>query len=337
MDDKNPRIGGERISGQREETARGRLETAEPITPAATHAATPRPSSAARRTSASRSVTATAGSSTTRTDFEGDEPRTKELRADIEQTREELSETVNAIQERLRPANVMANAKETVKNAALDRARDVAESEPVQYVRSNPLPVAMIGIGLAGVAILAFGDRGRHRDGWRRPRMGGDWRTTSRFDRADGTTGYYEPFDRDETYRGTMNAAGYGEAEESFGRRWGYEPSFRENDWSGRSRQILRRQQRQIRRTWDENPLIVGAASLVLGTVVGLAIPATERENQLMGDARDSMVESVQDKVREKVDEVQEVAAKTVDTVKDAAANLTGLSSSSDRHDRQDQ
>ena len=87
--------------------------------------------------------------------------RTREIRTEIEQTREDLSETVNAIQDRLQPSTLASNAVDSVKDAARERFRDFADAETVQYVRANPMPTAMIGIGLAGLAWLALGVRRR--------------------------------------------------------------------------------------------------------------------------------------------------------------------------------
>jgi len=87
------------------------------------------------------------------------EQRTREIRAEIAQTREDLSETVNAIQDRLSPRNIASNAADSVRQAASDTARDIAESDSVQYVRSNPVPTAMVGIGIAGLAWLCLGGR----------------------------------------------------------------------------------------------------------------------------------------------------------------------------------
>ena len=38
--------------------------------------------------------------------------------------------------------------------------------------------------------------------------------------------------------------------------------------------------QRKVQRAWRENPLMMGAASAVLGLIVGLAVPETEIENE---------------------------------------------------------
>ena len=41
----------------------------------------------------------------------------------------------------------------------------------------------------------------------------------------------------------------------------------------------------------QDNPLVLGAAAFAVGTVVGLAIPSTDYEGELMGDTRDELFE----------------------------------------------
>ena len=49
---------------------------------------------------------------------------TERLRAQIEETRTEMSETIDAIQDRLRPGRLMTDAKASVKEATVGRVRD---------------------------------------------------------------------------------------------------------------------------------------------------------------------------------------------------------------------
>jgi hypothetical protein len=80
------------------------------------------------------------------------------IRAEIEQTRSELSGTINAIQEKLSPQNLVEQAKESVRDATIgrveqmvsdakDTARDTGDNL-MQMVRDNPLPAAIVGLGL---------------------------------------------------------------------------------------------------------------------------------------------------------------------------------------------
>jgi hypothetical protein len=234
------------------------------------------------------------------------EIRTHEIRAAIEQTREDMSETVNAIQERLRPGTIAANAADQVKRAARDTARDVADSDSVMYVRANPIPTAMVGIGVAGLAwLLTRGQNGHAvRDSYRRERFSSnrDWRTDSYID------------DRDPYY----------------GDR--FDDRFREGShmqprrqWRARRGEMGDYVPNQLRRTWNESPLLIGAAAAVLGAIVGLTIPETERENELMGETRDTMLDTVQETVRDKVTEVQQAATNAATLVQDAAKSAVGL------------
>ena len=336
MDEQNPRVGAERIGGRGDDRLTGRVPSGPVAANTDTTGTRPRPRSAGTGARSTRPQDSTSSAST---DASAD-ARTREIREDIEETREELSETVNAIQERLRPGNIAANAAENVKQVAREKARDVAESEPVQYARANPIPTAMVGIGIAGLAWLAMA--GRERSSYR---TGRGWDATDRSRRrysaeVDLYEGYgaysgRETADVPGTWYGAERAYGaYGSetsniAESGTGAtagrgdvRWG--SSLRQR--TGMSR-VTRGTQENLRRTWNENPLLVGAACAVIGAVAGLAIPETEREHRLMGETRDNLVETVQDTVRDKVEKVQEAASNAVSTVQDAAATAVGLKS----------
>jgi len=92
--------------------------------------------------------------------------RTDAIRHEIEETRSELSETIDAIQEKLRPRNIVANTAERVKDATSERMKDMASTAAetvggvmaqtrqaaggfTESVRQNPIPAALVGIGTA--------------------------------------------------------------------------------------------------------------------------------------------------------------------------------------------
>lgn len=341
MDEQNPRVGAERIGGRGDDRMTGRGTT---TGPAPVNTDTTGPRTRTRSTGAGTGRPARQDSTSTASLDASADARTREIREDIEETRGELSETVNAIQERLRPGTIAANAAESVKSAARETARDVVESEPVQYVRANPIPTAMVGIGIAGLAWLAFG--GRERSSYRAPSRG-QWtggarrRYSAELDLYEGHAGFSgrEAADVPGTWYGADR--GYtAEPGETFERSLDVSGSRGDVRWGSADRarsemtRMTRGTQDQLRRTWNENPLIVGAACAVLGAVAGLAIPETEREHRLMGETRDNLVETVQDTVRDKVEKVQEAASNAVGTVQDAAANVVGLDAGTARSPR---
>ncbi|HZA36418.1 MAG TPA: hypothetical protein VE505_15885, partial [Vicinamibacterales bacterium] len=69
----------------------------------------------------------------------------------------------------------------------------------------------------------------------------------------------------------------------------------------------------------EENPLAVGAVAMAVGAAVGLALPETRREQELMGDARDRMVDNAKSMANTAVDRATEAAQNLVGTAKGAA------------------
>ena len=115
--------------------------------------------------------------------------RTRVIRAEIEHTREEMSETIDAIQERLRPGNIVAGATERVREATTEGVKNMAESasetaknamektremtgDVAEFGRENAIPAALIGVGVAWLVIDRIRDGRDHRswDRWNRDR-----------------------------------------------------------------------------------------------------------------------------------------------------------------------
>ena len=294
MEDNNPRVGKERIGGRGDDGVTGRENAADTWSGAAAPEGT-------RDYANARS--------------EEPDRRTREIRRDIERTREDMAETVDAIQDRLSPRNLASNAVDSVRTAATEKARELTETEPVQYVRANPIPTAMVGVGIAGLAWLAFGGREGDRYGSRSASRGRrDWRSSAGYYEVDDARGraHTERFAHGSSTPDATPAMGYRGSSESFGRSSASASARYGNP--GR----LDLTTNQLQRSWNENPLLIGAAAAVLGAIVGMAVPETERENELMGETRDSMIEGVQQTVRDKVDQVQQAASHAVGQVQNA-------------------
>jgi uncharacterized protein YjbJ (UPF0337 family) len=69
----------------------------------------------------------------------------------------------------------------------------------------------------------------------------------------------------------------------------------------------------------EENPLMIGAAALALGAAIGMTLPSTPQEDQLLGQARDNFMQKAQEQAKDTVDKVQQVAQKAGDAAKEAA------------------
>jgi len=85
----------------------------------------------------------------------------------------------------------------------------------------------------------------------------------------------------------------------------------------------------------EENPLAVGAIALAVGAAIGMAVPTTQREQQLMGESRDKLFDKAQEATSQALQKAKVVADETrdairteldeqgiVDQVKEAARNV---------------
>ena len=69
----------------------------------------------------------------------------------------------------------------------------------------------------------------------------------------------------------------------------------------------------------EENPLGVGIAALALGALAGLTVPSTRREDELLGETRDRLLDDAKELGREALDKGKQVASTAVETLKEEA------------------
>jgi gas vesicle protein len=93
---------------------------------------------------------------------------------------------------------------------------------------------------------------------------------------------------------------------------------------------------RTVQRSLEDNPMAFGAAALLAGVAIALALPATRQERQLLGDMRDQVMDRAQtfatniaEEAKQVVEEVkprlEETAQRVVDDIK-----LSGMQVSED-------
>ncbi|MGN6562460.1 MAG: DUF3618 domain-containing protein [Thermomicrobiales bacterium] len=91
------------------------------------------------------------------------------------------------------------------------------------------------------------------------------------------------------------------------------------SDFADQAQHQAYRLEDRFQQTLHDNPLAVGAAALVLGTAVGLALPMTRKENELMGETRDSAMDKMQSVAQETIEKAGHVADKVQATAKEEA------------------
>jgi hypothetical protein len=69
----------------------------------------------------------------------------------------------------------------------------------------------------------------------------------------------------------------------------------------------------------EERPLAVGLAALAVGALAGVALPATRREDRLLGETRDDFLLTAREAGRNALDKSKEAAREAVERVKESA------------------
>jgi hypothetical protein len=298
-----------------------------------------------------------------------------------------MSETIDAIQEKLSISNISEQVKEQVSehiSSAVEAAKDsvydatigkvgefmktvgreFSKTDAGKVAKDNPVPLLLIGLG---VGLLAY--QGMY---------GSKSRRTYRYDEYSGAGEIYrghEDYDYDETEffggrtqsnRSTLrsakgkisNVAGtayesvsgaasgavgsvsnvasgaldtvtdtassaYGTVTDVAGDAYGTVTNV-----AGRAYEKVGDFGSQAREQYDyyidENPLAVGAVALAVGAAVGLSIPATRYEGQLVGETRDQLLSKAQDAAGDLINRVKEVAGEAQKTLTDEVKNAAG-------------
>lgn len=299
---------------------------------------------------------------------------TAEIRADIEQTRSQMGETIDAIQARLNPQHIGEQVKEqvreqihevtsTVREATIGRAEEMVRNAGesvndaryglMETIKANPIPAAMAAIGLGWLFMNRRSAPPRRYDD-RYMRRGERYYGEAAYPYRPAApyayqSGYESDFDyeRERERRQGMaqraqHAAGgainraqetvggaAGQARDAAGNIVGQTRDAAGNlieqarDTAGHLAGQAQHQARRVEHTFEsalgDNPLGLGALALALGAAVGFGLPQTERENQLMGDARENLVEKAQEVAQDTVEKVQRVAGDVAETAQETA------------------
>lgn len=222
---------------------------------------------------------------------------TEQLRSDIEDTRAEMSQTINEIQERLSPEHLVDQAKEAVREATIGKVEkmmgQVSETlsevtEPAlemagragnaikevgttvgDYLWKNPIPLALIGVGVGMLVMKNYSGQ-----------SDGSVSSQRRF--PQGQRANYAMGDVGQPPRSmqTLNELG-----------------TKAKNSASRVGELMR-----------DNPLAAGAVAIAAGTAVGLMIPSTRIESEYIGDTGEQLVERVEDIARDALGRVQDAA-----------------------------
>jgi ElaB/YqjD/DUF883 family membrane-anchored ribosome-binding protein len=227
--------------------------------------------------------------------------RPDEILAEIDRTRGEMDRTLTAIEQRLTPGQLM--------DQSLDYLRQSGANEFVHNLggaaKNNPLPVALVGIGLAW--LMALGRQPAQHEGAMAYGSGGGSRMreglSSMKDKASGMM--------------------HGASERMGSMREGASGSMgsmkeRAGQMSDSARQQWQRARGGVDSLINEQPLALGAIGLAIGAVVGGIAPRTRKEEEMMGEASRSMMEKTKEAAAPHLEKAKETAKQAAQTATSA-------------------
>ena len=195
----------------------------------------------------------------------------------------------------------------------------------VGVIRQNPVPAALTGIGLTWLFVnrrRGSSGQARYQDrayGYGYPPRYED-RTTSRpsageaMSRAQSRVG--DAASRAQDKVGDAATQAQDRASEVAS-----QAQDRVSNLTDQARYQAQRASGGFERMVRENPLAMGAVAIGAGAAVGLAIPQSAQEHEVMGEARDTFVEKAQEKAQDAQEKVQRVAEEAQSAAKEEASN----------------
>lgn len=258
-------------------------------------------------------------------------PSSDEIRADIEQTRERLGQTVEQLGAQLNPSHLAQRVKDSVREATIGRVQDMATRAKenvvdsgrgiANVIRENPVQAAIVAAGIGWMLM-----KNRDRD------SGSRYRDDRDYDDRGGR----EP---NVAQRAMSGAAAVAEDAASGVREIAHDVADKAqdvaHDVSERAKTATdrvtyktRSTMRQIEDRYQDSPIALGAFAVATGLAIGFAMPASRKEAEIMGGVRDELVDKAKEQLSEtteKVENVVERAAPQVRSVLRDAAREEGI------------
>ncbi len=329
-------------------------------------------------------------------DTDGDE--TTQVRTQIEQTRSELGQTIDAIQQKLSPSNLVDEAKSAVQDAtvgavgnvvgsatdtvgqavgsatgAVQQAASGVESTAVgmgntvvETIKQNPIPAALAGVGL-GWLIMSIrqqsskqparqssqgyspsqgysGMRSQGSPGGTNPYGWYDSEGASAYTGYPSDTGYTGGYPTGYSGQGQQSEGGLsgtaGQVQDTVGQAVN-QAQDTASQVASQAQQTASQMATQVQNTagqvvnqasqsvqgattglqemMRQRPLAVGLMAVGLGAALGLAVPETEKEDAIMGSAREDLMQRAQQTAQQTMQKVETVAEHTFDAAKQEA------------------
>ena len=239
----------------------------------------------------------------------------EQIQADIQRTRNDLDRTLTLLERRLEPRRLL--------DQGVDYLRDNGAREYLSNLgraaKEQPLPLALVGVGLAWMMMTNGRSRGSVTDGRAFGDALGSAAADARSRAAEGAEGLRS---RAGELSGKVSDAASQLASQTRDAAHRTSQGLSEAADAARARaaqvsEATLQGAQKLRSGYDhlvnEQPLALGAIGLALGAVLAAAAPRTRQEDEWMGGASDKLADDAKRAGKEKLDEVQSAVAEAAD------------------------
>lgn len=267
---------------------------------------------------------------------------TEQIQADIRQTRADMSAKIDHITERLSPEQLKVQAQQTINELLTDSANSVSDyvrdnrrqitSSMTETIKRNPVPAALVGVGLGWMLIETFSTSGSGDHAYRqdvsRYRSGNYGRSSVYDSRSSAEEMSHEArYKAEQTgqqvrhgveqtgeqiQHGTeqigRKAQHVGEQAARQAREFGEQVGHQTAELGSQAQYQAKHAAYEAQRSMEENPLAFAALAFAAGIGMGLMLPQTRTENRMMGETSEQLKDAAQETARETAQRAQNVA-----------------------------
>ena len=215
------------------------------------------------------------------------------LQSEIDSTRANVGETLDALQARLSPGQFLDEGVALLKRYGGEFAGTLGTS-----IKRHPMPIILTGIGLTWLIVSA---------------------RSGQSPSPSFSYGDYEEYEGEgrEGLTSTLKAKAARVAEATGSVR------DKVRGAASQSREQIQRARASFSELLQEQPLLLGLLGIGLGAAIGAALPSTQKENELLGETRDRALDRMKSVGSEQVEKVRQ-------TVKQTMESATGTQSQSE-------
>ena len=256
-----------------------------------------------------------------------------DVEREVEATRGQIDQTVEALKDKMQPRELFDEATRIMGSTSNKLLTTVVEQS-----KANPIPIALIGVGIAWLALSqsrksagtpdaysgrqyetyeGYDDEGNFSRKLKRRVSGAVEQAKGALSTAKSKVdGAVEHAKDGLASAKTTAAEGAGEAR---GRIAGLTSAAQV-----KAAEARRAAEARFQETLDTEPLILAAIGLAVGAAVGASLPASRTENRLIGPHRDKLVGKGKEAARTSLDEARTVAERAYGQVKEELHRQTG-------------